>query len=472
MNISSVRITGISIHNFKNIIEGSLSFKNTRKDFKASVLGLYGQNGSGKTALIDALELLKYALCGQTIPRKFADFINIESEVATLLFDFEIRTADGITPVSYQFSIRSVLDVADHNIDTIPAGEQKKRVYIFNERIKSPIQGEKTTRQGTLIDTDTAELFLPRAKKQLLVGSSKQVDTNLQVAKKLSGAQSRSFIFSRKFLDALSNAPNQSDTERQFYVGLLQRLVMFGNLEFFVINTTHSGLMSLNAQSLVFAFKSGELGSRDMMTIPLNEPVVIPTKEKEVIVRIIQTMNGVLEQVVPGLTIHHKNLGTQIMESGEEGTRIQLMSRRNNKDIPLSYESEGIKKIISILQLLIVMYNQPSITVAIDDLDSGVFEYLLGELLTIISERGKGQLIFTSHNLRPLETLDRGFIAFTTTNPKNRYVRMVNVKENNNLRGFYFRDIVLGGQDEELYDQTNNAEIAYAFREAGEYCGS
>lgn len=58
---------------------------------------------------------------------------------------------------------------------------------------------------------------------------------------------------------------------------------------------------------------------------------------------------------------------------------------------------------MSILQLLIVVYNHPSVTVAVDELDGGVFEYLLGELLNIISEKGKGQLIFTSHNLRPLD---------------------------------------------------------------------
>ena len=148
------------------------------------------------------------------------------------------------------------------------------------------------------------------------------------------------------------------------------------------------------------------------------------------------------------------------------------MSLKNKKAIPLKYESEGIKKIISILQLLVVVYNRASITVAIDELDAGVFEYLLGELLRIISEKGKGQLLFTSHNLRPLETLDRGFIAFTTTNPSNRYIRMSKLKDNNNLRDFYFRDIVLGEQIEEVYDPTNNAEIALAFREAGESCGS
>ena len=183
-------------------------------------------------------------------------------------------------------------------------------------------------------------------------------------------------------------------------------------------------------------------------------------------------MNVVLEKIIPGLTISIKNLGNQILKDGNIGIKIQLVSHKNSKEIPLQYESEGIKKIISILHLLIIIYNQSSITVAIDELDSGVFEYLLGELLRIISEKGKGQLIFTSHNLRPLETLDRGFIAFTTTNPSNRYIRLANVKSNHNLRDFYYRDIVLGEQSEEVYEPTNNYEIAFAFREAGESSGS
>ena len=148
------------------------------------------------------------------------------------------------------------------------------------------------------------------------------------------------------------------------------------------------------------------------------------------------------------------------------------MSLKNSRVVPLQYESEGIKKIISVMNLLIGVYNQSSLTVAIDELDSGVFEYLLGELLHIIAEKGKGQLVFTSHNLRPLETLDRGFIAFTTTNPENRYIRLTNVKPNNNLRDFYYRDIMLGEQSEPVYEPTNNYDIALAFREAGDTVGS
>ena len=58
------------------------------------------------------------------------------------------------------------------------------------------------------------------------------------------------------------------------------------------------------------------------------------------------------------------------------------------------------------------------------------------------------------------------------TKPANRYVRMINVKENNNLRDLYYRDIMLGEQGEEMYEPTNNSEIAYVFHAAGELSGS
>ena len=53
-----------------------------------------------------------------------------------------------------------------------------------------------------------------------------------------------------------------------------------------------------------------------------------------------------------------------------------------------------------------------------------------------------------------------------------RYIRLTTVKGTNNLRDFYYRDIVLGEQSEQVYSPTNNFEIALAFREAGEAFGS
>ncbi|WP_370464347.1 hypothetical protein [Leptotrichia sp. oral taxon 223] len=69
-------------------------------------------------------------------------------------------------------------------------------------------------------------------------------------------------------------------------------------------------------------------------------------------------------------------------------------------------ESSGIKKIISILSVL-VYYVKEEALVVIDELNTHIFEYLLAIILKNISEIAKGQLIFTAHNLSPLERLEK-----------------------------------------------------------------
>ena len=314
-----------------------------------------------------------------------------------------------------------------------------------------------------MIDTKTNHaVFIPKVKYDEMIGKDKETETNLFVAKQLARTTSRSFIFSREFLNALRK--NCKEDRHRF---LMESLVFFGNYELFVITTRNTGLISMDALPLAFNYVENKRFAAGSILVKLDGPSIIPESAVPVVLKVIESMNVVLKQLVPGLTLGMKGLGVELSPKGVPGYRIQLVSQKNSKEIPLQYESDGIKKLISVLQLLIVIYNKPSITVAVDELDSGIFEYLLGEILRVISERGKGQLIFTSHNLRPLETLDKGFIAFTTTNPMNRYIRMINVKATNNLRDFYYRDIVLGEQSEPVYETTNNSEIALAFREAG-----
>ncbi|MDO5775542.1 MAG: AAA family ATPase [Eubacteriales bacterium] len=474
MKSTVVRLESLSIENFKNVKAGQLSFANGRKAYKTSVLGLYGQNGSGKTALIDAIELLQLALKGQAIPVKFADYINVESGNAVLHYEFSIAADTVKYQAFYDFKLKAEVIETAQNLAISDGEEVHYRPVITEELLSYSYEDEQTkVRKSPLIDTSTPKVFVPVGKYNCLIGKDKDKAMDLLVEKKMAAGTSRSFVFSRELLTAMrSNTDEKNNSDYRRHMLLIESLVRYGNFELFVINTANSGIISMNMLPLSFKYENGSNGAVGNILIPLEEATPIPEDAVSMVNQVISNMNVVLSQIVPGLTIRIESLGEMVFANGKKGVKIQLMSLKNKKAIPLKYESEGIKKIISILQLLIVVYNRSSITVAIDELDAGIFEYLLGELLRIISEKGKGQLIFTSHNLRPLETLDRGFIAFTTTNPSHRYIRMSNIKDSNNLRDFYFRDIILGEQSEEVYDSTNNAEIALAFREAGEFSGT
>lgn len=463
-----IRLIGIALGRFKNVRHGAIDLsKGQETDSACSVLGVYGQNGSGKTALIDSLQVLKHLLspfpcCSPSEVQEWTHYINVESKSSELTWTFRLDDDKGVVRrVEYSVAVQKCEDcMAVENAVWIP------RIQFANEKISvtSTIDGE-TTRKAVLIDTNAEDTFKPATRLRALVAADKKARESLIVAKRLSMENSRSFVFSSEFSEIMAKAANEDSQQLK---NVIARLRHYGQYELFVVRTLSTGLISLNALPISFTYEQPQFKSTGSILLPLNEDSLVPQKAFDTTQILIKHMNIVLCKLVPGLTIALKNIGNKLLADGSTGVLVQLVSLKNTQEIPLKYESEGIKKIISVLHLLIEAFNKPSTTVAIDELDSGVFEYLLGELLQIVSERGRGQLIFTSHNLRPLETLRRDMIAFTTTNPDNRYIRFRNVKSNNNLRDFYYRDILLGGQSEEVYSRTNNAEISYAFMSAGE----
>ena len=67
-----VRLQEIAIENFKNVGKGIANFQSYRNIKKmepedgADILGIYGQNGSGKTALVECLDILKSVMAGNS----------------------------------------------------------------------------------------------------------------------------------------------------------------------------------------------------------------------------------------------------------------------------------------------------------------------------------------------------------------------------------------------------------------------
>lgn len=456
MQNTMIRIKEVELYNIKNVEYGKIDFQNvnpsSNKLINSEILGIYGQNGSGKTAFVDAMWIVKHLISGKEIPKNTGDYIFEKEDSATIKLSFSLNQGNREYQIFYEVEIER-------------ADEGKAKVIRENLAYKELIDGTWKSKAG-IIDYEAKSneyLFKPVKNYRLLTSSNSTVQIDLGVAKKMAEKNRTSFVFSSELEDVI-----KKNEAFRSYTDIILALKHYVTVNLFIIKNHNTGMINMNVliPSSIRLLDEKKVTQGDL-AISLLKPSVVTEEVYNVMVKIIDQMNIVLETIVPGFNIGLKDHGNQLREDGNEGVRIELISKRDDIIVPLKYESDGIKKIISILSTLITMFNNGAVCMIIDELDAGIFEYLLGEILSIINENGKGQLIFTSHNLRPLEMLDTNSIIFTTTNPKNRYMRFANVKSNNNLRNLYYRSINLGGQKEEIYKETNSFDISRAFRIAG-----
>lgn len=421
---------------------------------KAEILGIYGQNGSGKTAIVDALYFLQKVMIGVDLDQSLEDYMDMDSDTAEIFADFNIFMDGIVFEIGYRLSL----------------SREEKEVIISRETL-SAAKNENGIRTNKTVFMDYQRdqanvIFKPQKRLDEILEENKEIKTDLIVARKMAEKSNCSYIFGESSREIFCR--EYKNGFQQFSV-IISSLFEFAVKDLFVIRNTHSGVISANfVLPMAFRIENDNIGAKGDFAVSLTEPILVDEERKNLLETIVEQINIVLYTIIPGLQVTIKNYGKQSLDNGEEGWKLELMSKREGmKEIPIRMESEGIIKIISILNALIQAFGNPSICLVIDELDSGIFEYMLGELLDIFKKSAKGQLIFTSHNLRALEMIDKESIMFSTTNPDNRYIHMKNVRESNNLRNMYIRSITLGGQSEQIYEETDSLKIARAFRKAG-----
>ena len=453
-----VRLSSLTVKNIKNVKKGTI-FMPLAKERKlklggAEILGIYGQNGSGKTAIVDTLFFLQRIMIGKELDQNLIDYIDIDSSDAKVNAEFKIFGPNILFEVGYYINLI----------------KQNGEVKINREYLNCAINKDGIrTNKNIFIDYKYNEMeciFKPQKRLDEVVGKNQETKMDLIVARKIAEKSNCSYIFGESSREILCKEYNN---DFKSYGIVIRELFDFALKDLFVIRNTHSGMITANfLLPMAFRVESDRIGMKGDFAIPLMKPAVLDAEKKELLHTIVEQINTVLCTIIPEMRIEDKDYGQQALDSGEDGWKIELMSVREGKrPIPIRMESEGIIKIISILNALIQAFANPSICLVIDELDAGIFEYMLGELLDIFQKSAKGQLIFTAHNLRALEMLNKESIMFSTVNPNNRYIHMKNVKDTNNVRSMYIRSITLGGQDEIIYDETDSLKIARAFRKAG-----
>ena len=458
-NNCKFRFLSIDIENIKNIGYGKLSVNGytEKKGWssynyeKADVFGIYGQNGSGKSSAIEAMFILKLLVSGVAFYDKKRDenflskFITINKNTIHLSAQFLINDENETNLIKYDVTFYA---------------EKKNEIYIQNESFYvHPLHSVKAISK---IDytVDTPTLIEPKTLYKALKKDSKENIIVMEMCNRLNKMNSTSFLF-QKQKEEIKNLYNIDEVFN--YLTCFQKYIKSN----FIIIPQDFTSFSLRCDTLPLEIKEVIEDENEYIGLQYLFSQSLSIQKTKEAVSYINELDTVISSIIPDFHIRLKIVGPQLARNGETENVVEVVCNRNSIELPLSNESSGVKKLLSILHALIVVHNKSDIFIGIDDIDSNISEYLIGEILSMISESGQGQLFFTAHNLYPLELLNKNCVYFTTTNMDNRFIHFKYLKPKHNLRNEYLKTIRLGGQDEEIYKSFKIGKIRLAFHSAG-----
>lgn len=453
-----VRIIKSEIENYKCVRSGTIKYANnscvqSRGELSnADIIGVYGQNGSGKTSLVESLDILKYILSSMPVPYdKYGDLISHE--------------VDNLTKISARFFIQDEND--RYNVQysvTLKPNTRTNRIELHNEKLVYWTRGctwklkrEISLENSCYSSECTNKTYIISAESEA-VDVLKRINSHNSIqnlAAKCAHSCS-SILFN---LNGIKELEMTNENEAKVLHKILASMMSFGSHKLYVLNANHIEGASTHIKASV------EQGCISLIN---SGGGVISEEHIQEYRTTFDSINSALKSFIPDMQLElHEEIYTDT--NGKNQIKVSVYSCRSEVSYLSRYESEGIKHLIYFISYLIRACNDSTVTLVVDNFDNDIHEFLLGEILRFLSEEMKGQLIYTGHDLRGMEALNYKNIVCTTTNPANRYITLVGAGSHKNLRNFYIRALVIGGQEENLYDDTDLDPMGYAFRKAAKF---
>lgn len=452
------RLIGLTMTNIRNVDHGRITFNTLPAG--GSVTGIYGQNGSGKTTVIDAIGILQTLMAGQPVDYETQEAVNPNRQ--PMIIEALFLVEDEY--LSYRVSIGLVDGEAGILEEKIKTGARK-------DRLGRPIISWRPSEDGEL-DVKPGYLWDELA-------SNARLHQHILFANRDGRLHRQSFVFSddmtgdfahdlgksRRRLSAQANAA--LDAHPKLF-GMLSALRRYAERDIAILTTGRGGQVALRRLPIAVDDIEGG-GYDDRLYGVMKETVTLPRENARRLHAQIDTFNIILPALIPGLTLELADRGEDDLDDGTIGVRVSLRSRRGDASIPFRKESEGVQRIVSMLTFLIHAYNDPNALIAIDELDTGIYEHLLGVLIREFAMNARGQLIFTAHNLRIMETVPQPsrIVVLTTVDPDKRFVSFHHVATTGNGRNKYLTNIDRNLGPVILYEKPSEEHIGSALRVAG-----
>lgn len=431
-------ITYIKAKNFKSLKEINLNLKKTQK-ITNKLVAIYGENGSGKTNIVELFEFFKKNTIARATEFGFAQIMEKEIEdkedivelwkqikkITLVLDDYRMINESDPTEIEFGFEID---------------GKEGYYYIKFDEKVLEE------------------KLYYIVGKQRDLIFHIKEEENDLNSNFNL-----------HIFMNERYNEELCDDIEKYWgkysFLSLLCKEHMDKNSSYIssrinpilLIFIEQILSMSISVKNNKFQLFNASIGKVDRIEMLGKGSIDVEQKEK--ILKYEKLLKTFFIQAYADI----KDV-KYVFEKENDKLKYELyfskMIGGKCREIPISLESTGTRNLLKHIYNLIDALNGE--IVVIDEIDNGVHDYLMKNILTSIKPEITGQLIITTHNTLLLETLPKELIYVLSVDKKgNKKVQSIkemgiNIQKNNNVRDLYLKG-VFGGIP--LADTINFEEI-------------
>lgn len=413
----------IFFQNFKSF--SNLTFDLINRGRPKNVIAIYGENGSGKSNIVDAFKLLRLSMDTIKISKKI---IKIQ---AKLQEDEDKDKLPDINTISEIFFHRknSFYEVSKKT-HRISANDNTKLVFEFN------------------IASSDGKYTLEYNKRGELVSESLDYIINSKIGNhfKIERNEKTSILFNKTIFKRGILKDLQEQVEK--FWGKHTFLAIFSDY----IKSVNSDYLRVNISEkfikVITEFQKISIWTEEMRG-PFNNTALLLTKldkgeidnnEKE---KLLQT-EEIIYNYFSAMYADIKDIRYNLDEEGET-IKYELMIYKNIggelTEVPISLESNGTKKLLELLTVF--LWAIDGRICVVDEIDTGIHDILMNNVLKSLSSCISGQLIFTTHDTALLKELSPSSAYFISIDVNgNKKIRSGNdmdkkVAPNNNMEKMY-----------------------------------
>lgn len=395
--LSKMKINGIKNIDKEIIIQFTNStFKNIKECFQNShVKAIYGTNGAGKTAIIQAINLYKNII----LTNDYLALENANGGLSNLINQNNNKFSIELVFNCYDDKNKSDHYVYSHYISL----EKRDGSFKIVEEILKLLSGKNN-------NMDDKYKIICHAEEGKIINLNICNETKINENLKMS---TMNLLWNNSFISLIIknivNVINNINDIDKF----IHFLLVYGFSQSLVIVFQDSDLNYIDFYSVsnqIDSIRKYEKNIKDVDIFQtlLSSNMLLKQNTRKIHKKNYEKYQKTIKQLTAFIKVFKEELENIDIKKDENGDFYEcelILEYKDGRRINEKYESTGIKKIIYLYNALCDI--EKGKIVFIDEFDSNIHDVLLMKLLEYIVEYTKGQFIFTTHNLEPMEILKK-----------------------------------------------------------------